>query len=73
MKKISLIIALIFLVGCTPPRRNCTLACTYENEQSTFVYCDSFKMYGLTRADVCIDGTKITIEPELIRPSSSFQ
>jgi len=49
------------------------LACTYENEQSTFVYCDSFQMYGLTRADVWIDGTKISIEAELIRPSSSFQ
>lgn len=71
MKKIILITALTFLVGCSDMRRKCHLYCDYKDQYSSIVYCDSFQMHGLTKADVWIDGTKMSIEAEFIRPNIS--
>jgi hypothetical protein len=78
-----MLFALLFLVGChgdqtlgQSPKRKFSLTLynvTGYNLVSSVVDCDSFQMVSTKRADIWVDGTKMSIQAEdVIYPKSNF-
>lgn len=75
--------ALLFLVGChrdrtsgQSPKRKFSLTLhnkTGYNLVSSVVDCDSFQMVSTKKADIWVDGTKMSIQAEdVIYPKTNF-
>jgi hypothetical protein len=81
MKKVLLFTVVIGIISCNQIKTN-----TKEYKFGLVLYsgngldytastieCDSFKMYGTKKADVWVDGSKISIEAEnVITPHSKY-
>ena len=71
MKRIILALLVISLLSCikTSEKREWALICSYNNNwTSTTIHCDSLQMISTTEAFVYIDGKKIKIVGESLRP-----